>query len=337
MKKLLLSSLLGLILLSGNLFAQTQSVVYQGIAINDAGQRWADQTIGLKLSIISQSPNGASVYVETQTTTTNGTGAYTIHVGQGNAVSGSFNSINWMAYSHFLKVEMDPAGGANYAFVSLGQVAASAMVAGAWQCGNSLTVNHIAGSVAPVNKTTSYGTVTNIPGETSKCWITSNLGSDHQATTVNDASEASAGWYWQFNHKQGFKHDGTTLTPAWMTSSIIENSDWLSMNDPCTSELGTGWRIPSSTEWSNVQSAGNWTNWNGPWNSGLKLHAAGDLTYITSGSLVNRGSYGHLWSSVQNSVQGGLYYGSELRFTSIVCFTANNPKAFAFSIRCIKD
>ena len=61
----------------------------------------------------------------------------------------------------------------------------------------------MAGTVAPVDKTVTYGTVTNIPGETSKCWITSNLGADHQATAVNDATEASAGWYWQFNRHTG--------------------------------------------------------------------------------------------------------------------------------------
>jgi len=97
-----------------------------------------------------------------------------------------------------------------------------------WSCGDSsITINHVAGTVAPVNKTVTYGTVTNIPGETSKCWITSNLGAEHQADSVNDATEASAGWYWQFNRKQGYKHDGTTRTPntTWI-SSISESSDW---------------------------------------------------------------------------------------------------------------
>ena len=137
-------------------------------------------------------------------------------------------------------------------------------------------VNHVAGTVAPVSKTVTYGTVTNIPGATTKCWITSNLGADHQATAVSDATEASAGWYWQFNRKQGYKHDGTTRTPntAWITS-INESSDWITANDPCTSELGSGWRLPTSTEWSNVDASGSWMDWFIPWISGLKLHAAG--------------------------------------------------------------
>ncbi|MCX6277714.1 MAG: hypothetical protein NT004_06435 [Bacteroidetes bacterium] len=73
-----------------------------------------------------------------------------------------------------------------------------------WTCGMPITINHTAGELSPVTKTTTYSTVTGIPGEAAKCWITSNLGSDHQATAVSDATEPSAGWYWQFNRKQGF-------------------------------------------------------------------------------------------------------------------------------------
>jgi hypothetical protein len=133
-------------------------------------------------------------------------------------------------------------------------------------CGAPFTINHLAsGGIAPVDKTVTYGTVTNVPGEPSKCWITSNLGSDHQANAKNDASEASAGWYWQFNRKQGYKHDGTTRTPnsTWI-SSIVEDLQWHAANDPCTLELGTGWRIPTNAEWTNVDASGGWTNWTGP-------------------------------------------------------------------------
>jgi hypothetical protein len=203
---------------------------------------------------------------------------------------------------------------------------------GGFVCGTSITINHIEGDVAPVTKTTTYATVTNIPGETSKCWITSNLGSDHQASTVNDATEASAGWYWQFNRMQGFKHDGTTVTPAWTITSINENSDWLPANDPCTVELGDGWRIPTSTEWTNVDVAGNWNDWNGPWNSDLRMHAAGYL--FTDGVLWNRGSSGWYWSSTQ-SVLTESYI---LRFGSSFCWTDEYYfKADGFSVRCIRE
>jgi hypothetical protein len=182
-------------------------------------------------------------------------------------------------------------------------------------CGGTLSINHAAGEVAPVTKTVNYGTVTNIPGETSKCWITSNLGADQQATAVNDATEASAGWYWQFNRKRGYKHDGTTLTPSWTITSIDENLDWLVANDPCALELGSGWRIPTSTEWTNVDASGNWTSWTGPWNSSLKMHAAGNLNN-SDGSLNLRGSNGNYWSSSQNSATNGWYLSSAVATAS---------------------
>ena len=203
-------------------------------------------------------------------------------------------------------------------------------------CGSSFTINHmVSDGVAPVNKTVTYGTVTNIAGEPSKCWITSNLGANHQATAKDDSTEASAGWYWQFNRSQGYKHNGTNRTPnsTWI-SSISESSDWTTANDPCALVFGNGWRIPTNTEWTNVDGAsgGNWINWNGPWNSDLKLHAAGFL-YKTNGGLTNRGTYGYYWSSKHYDDTGGWY----LSFYSTNSFLDHAMKASAMPLRCIRE
>jgi hypothetical protein len=203
----------------------------------------------------------------------------------------------------------------------------------ALSCGSSFTKAHTAGTVAPVNKTVTYGTVTNIPGETAKCWITRNLGATQLPGTVSDNTEAAAGWYWQFNRMQGYKHDGTTLTPntTWI-GSISENSDWVANNDPCSLLLGSAWRIPTSTEWTNVDAAGNWTNWNGPFSSGLQMHAAGWL-YFSNGSLYYRGSDGYYWSSTQY----GPDTGWDLTFGGGLSFMGFNYKAYGFSVRCLRD
>lgn len=200
-------------------------------------------------------------------------------------------------------------------------------------CGSSLVINHVAGAVAPVTKTVTYGTVTNIPGEPIKCWITSNLGADHQASYVNDATEESAGWYWQFNRKQGYKHDGTTRTPntTWITL-INENTSWLPEEDPCTLELGNGWRVPTHAEWANVDAAGMWSSWYGPWGSGLKMHAAGYL-YNENGNVYTRGSSGNYWSSDQNET----YTGWGIFFLSSSCIVEGGLKAYGNSVRCIHD
>ncbi len=202
-------------------------------------------------------------------------------------------------------------------------------------CGSTFTINHLAGSVAPVNKTVTYATVTNVPGESSKCWIAQNLGADHQAIAINDATEASSGWYWQFNRKQGYKYDGTTRTPntAWITS-IIENSDWISANDPCSIAISSAWRIPSYTEWNNVYNVDGWTNWTGPWNNALQLHAAGKLNK-TNGILNNRGLNGNYWS---NQAFGSFDNGTLLYFDSGSADMINNlSKAFGFPLRCLRD
>jgi hypothetical protein len=199
------------------------------------------------------------------------------------------------------------------------------------ECGSAFTVEHAAGNVAPVSKTVTYGIVTNVPGEPAKCWITSNLGADHQATAKNDATEASAGWYWQFNRKQGYKHDGTTRTPntTWITS-INEDYDWLEANDPCVLELGGGWRLPTPSEWNNIDAVGGWTDWNGPWNSVLKMHAAGRLIG-SAGTLELRGNNGIYWSSLQSNNSLGWYFGFYSQSSGI----SGYDKAYGHTIRCI--
>jgi len=196
---------------------------------------------------------------------------------------------------------------------------------------NTLTITHYAGSVAPVDKWIPYGLRETDLSGSNKCWITQNLGASHQATSVSDATEASAGWYWQFNRMQGYKHDGTTLTPSttWIYP-IDEDFDWLIANDPCALLLGTGWRLPTATEWTNVEAGGGWTNWNGPWNSALKMHAAG---YLSGSDLHSRGSYGTYWSSSQY----GNWNGWNLDFLSDDCYMSCDDKAGGFSGRCLRD
>jgi hypothetical protein len=199
-------------------------------------------------------------------------------------------------------------------------------------CGTGMTINHVAGVVAPVTKTVTYGIVTNVPGEPAKCWITRNLGATQQATAYNDNTEASAGWYWQFNLKQGYKNDGTTVTPGWTITAINDNSDWLTTNDPCSIELGAGWRIPTNTEWTNVDASGGWTDFTDPFDSPLKLHCAGYLTYDLA-LMWRRGTYGYYWSSTQYDATVGWF----LSFSPFNSGPGNYDKADGCSLRCLRD
>lgn len=199
-------------------------------------------------------------------------------------------------------------------------------------CPSSLTLSHIYGDVAPATRTLTYGVIeSNISGE-DKCWITKNLGASNQAASSTDDTEAAAGWYWQFNRKQGFRHNGLSYFPAttWITS-IDENSNWIAANDPCTILLGTGWRIPTGTEWYNVDLSLGWSNRDDTYGSVLVLHPAGSLSAL-DGSLLNRGWVGNYFGSTQNS---NTTAGALNIYTGVNTYMAG--KAGAQTIRCIKD
>jgi uncharacterized protein (TIGR02145 family) len=81
-----------------------------------------------------------------------------------------------------------------------------------------------------------------------------------------------------------------------------------------------------------VDANGGWTNWNGPFGSALKLHAAGYLSN-SNGSLTYRGSNGLYWSSKQYDAANGWY----LYFVSSSGGMINNDKSYGFSARCVRD
>jgi hypothetical protein len=90
-------------------------------------------------------------------------------------------------------------------------------------CPTTLTKTHTLAKNAPIQKTVTYSIVDSVPGTYSgysmQCWLLQNLGATHPATSVDDATEEAAGWYWQFFKDQGYMHDGVTRTPSttWIT------------------------------------------------------------------------------------------------------------------------
>ena len=199
-------------------------------------------------------------------------------------------------------------------------------------CGDDIVVNHVTtGGVAPVNKTVTYKTVLTTISGASKCWITSNLGATNEATAATDATEEASGWYWQFNYKKGYKYAGTTRTPtAWTSSGAQPLQDWQPANDPCTIELGTGWRLPNLTEWTAVRNANGYSN---NFTSVLKIHAAGYLAY-SNGTITDRGSGHHYWSSDYSDATFARAY---VVFPPNTFTISNNNRLAGFSVRCIRD
>jgi uncharacterized protein (TIGR02145 family) len=203
-------------------------------------------------------------------------------------------------------------------------------------CRAAFVVAHTVANGAPVAKTVSYSTDSSTLGGTgSKCWITQNLGADHRATSATDTTDASAGWYWQFNLAKGYTNNGTLAYPAWITN-ISDNNNWLAANDPCALQLGSDWRLPTQTEYQNALNAWGAADYETTWGSLLKLHAAGYLS-SSDGTLIYRGIYGDYWSSLQYDSYYGYDHGWNLSFGSGSGSMVNYSKADGFPVRCLKD
>ncbi|MBL0033495.1 MAG: hypothetical protein IPP27_15475 [Bacteroidetes bacterium] len=117
MKKLF-STVLLLITFTITSFAQPQAIPFQGAARNSLGNILSNRAISLRLSILDSSATGPVVYSETHSTTTSLLGLFTVNVGQGVLVSGTFDQIDWGNADKYLSVELDTNNGS--AFVQMG-------------------------------------------------------------------------------------------------------------------------------------------------------------------------------------------------------------------------
>ena len=109
-------------LFCARLFAQApQGINYQAVAYNNLSQPVTNQTIGVRLSVLDGGASGTVLYSETQTPNTDNTGLFSIVIGNGNVVSGTFAGINWGNGTKWLKTEIDIAGGNNYVVMGSSQ------------------------------------------------------------------------------------------------------------------------------------------------------------------------------------------------------------------------
>jgi hypothetical protein len=109
--------------LQGNLSAQSpEKFNYQAVARDASGNVLVSQAVSLRISILQGTLDGTAVYVETHATTTNAHGQLTVTIGGGTPVSGNFNTIGWGSQPHFMKTEMDAAGGTSYVLMGTTQL-----------------------------------------------------------------------------------------------------------------------------------------------------------------------------------------------------------------------
>ena len=90
-----------------------EKFTYQSIIKNSSGYLLKNQEVGLRISILFNSSNGAEVYSEEHFPTSNSNGLVTVIIGEG-LTGDNISDIDWGNGEYFIKVEVDPEGGINY-------------------------------------------------------------------------------------------------------------------------------------------------------------------------------------------------------------------------------
>ena len=121
MKKTILTSIAFFIAIV--LFAQAPNSFNYQAAVRDAdGKILANKVVSFRISILETSANGTVAYMETHNTATSEHGLVNLSIGAGTVASGNFSTIDWGAKSHFIRTELDPAGGTNFTIMSTQQL-----------------------------------------------------------------------------------------------------------------------------------------------------------------------------------------------------------------------
>jgi hypothetical protein len=87
---------------------------YQAVMRNASGDILTNAQIAVQISILQDSESGTAVYVERFNPTTNDFGLIAIKLGKGTVQSGTFNTIDWGAHAHYIKIEVDPNNGTDF-------------------------------------------------------------------------------------------------------------------------------------------------------------------------------------------------------------------------------
>ena len=91
-----------------------QKINFQSILRNTNGEVVANKAVSLRISILSGSLTGNTVYSETHGKTTDASGLISLQIGNGTVINGPFSAILWGNAAYFIKLEADFNGGSNY-------------------------------------------------------------------------------------------------------------------------------------------------------------------------------------------------------------------------------
>lgn len=116
-------TLLTVSIFSTAIFAQApEKVSYQAVLRDGSSNLIINQSVGLKVSVLQGSATGTVAFSETHNTSTNANGLVAVQIGDGSVSTGSMVAIDWANGPHFIKTEIDPAGGTNYSITQTSEL-----------------------------------------------------------------------------------------------------------------------------------------------------------------------------------------------------------------------
>jgi uncharacterized protein (TIGR02145 family) len=245
-----------------------QGIPYQAIARNSSGLAIASTAVKVRFSIRDSIATGAIKYQETHNPTTSALGLFSVNVGMGTVVSGTFSGINWGKNAKFLQVELNTTGGSTYTDLGTTQMMSVpyALQANSIKMktsaigdtlysgnGNYLIVPGLSAANPILNQ--SEAPVTDIDGNIyqtvrigSQVWMKENLkvskyrngNSIPTGLTDSQWSSTTSGSYAIYNNEQ-------------INNSIYGKLyNWYAIADP-RGLCPTGWHVPTDTEWYNLE------------------------------------------------------------------------------------
>ena len=128
---------------------------YQASVRDANGDLVIEQSVSFKFHIIQGTQTAAPTYTETHATNTDDLGQVSVVIGQGNATSGTFSSIDWSLGSYFLKIEVELSAGSGYVDLGTTQFMSVPYALYAQNAGGSLPQGTSSGDTLKWNASTS--------------------------------------------------------------------------------------------------------------------------------------------------------------------------------------
>jgi uncharacterized protein (TIGR02145 family) len=302
-----------------------QKFSYQSVIRNSGNQLIANQTVGIKISVLQGSANGTVVYAETHSPTTTANGLANIEIGVGNVLSGNFANINWSNGPYFIKTETDVNGGNNYTISATQQLLsvpyafrAEDISYSVSQSGDTLFIGNGGFVIVPgISAANSSGGNGGDGGGGS-----AGTSSGTTAHTCGTANVVNAG----LTYNSVIDQEGNIYKTI-----VIGNREWMAENlktttyrngDPIVSGL-------SATQWAGTTS-GAWAHYNGdasldcPYGKLYNFYACSDARQLcpTGWHVPTDGEWSVLINQFDPSAQGGInwsnFAGGPLKSTGTI-------------------